>query len=113
MGESESSGVSQIVIERFDILSAISLAWLLLLLLVSPLTANGFCLFLLQHSKDREAHMQASMIFTSNDIIINFGVIMAGVLVMWLDSSLPDLVVGGIVFLVVMRGALRILKLAK
>jgi Co/Zn/Cd efflux system component len=77
------------------------------------LVANSICLYLLQRSRDREAHMQASMIFTSNDIIINLGVVAAGLLVNWLNSKLPDLVIGTIVFLLVMRGAQRILKLAK
>ena len=57
--------------------------------------------------------MRASMIFTSNDIIINLGVITAGVLVSLLDSGLPDLIVGAIVFLVVSRGAWRILTLSR
>jgi Co/Zn/Cd efflux system component len=64
-------------------------------------------------SKSNEAHMRASMIFTSNDIIINLGVILAGVLVLWFNSSLPDLIVGSAVFILVMVGASRILKLAK
>ncbi|MFP4329137.1 MAG: cation transporter [Spirochaetaceae bacterium] len=77
------------------------------------LLANSFCLYLLQRSKDKEAHMQASMIFTSNDVIINSGVILAGVLVLLTGSKLPDLIVGTAVFIVVLRGALRILKLGK
>ncbi len=77
------------------------------------LIANAFCLYLLQKSKSKEAHMQATMIFTSNDIIINAGVILAGVLVLFTGSALPDLVIGAIVFVIVIRGAFRILKLAK
>lgn len=80
---------------------------------ILALIANGLCLYLLQKSKSKEAHMQASMIFTSNDVIINLGVITAGVLVNWLDSSKPDLVIGTVVFVLVIQGALRILKLAK
>ncbi len=80
---------------------------------VLALVANGLCLALLQRSRDRGVHMQASLIFTSNDIIINLGVITAGLLVSWLSSNLPDLIVGAIVFLVVTRGAVRILALAK
>ncbi len=57
--------------------------------------------------------MQASMIFTSNDIIINTGVIVAGLLVHWTHSNLPDLLIGLIVFLLVMRGARSILQLGK
>ena len=80
---------------------------------VFALIANGICLYLLQKSKSKEAHMQASMIFTSNDVVINLGVITAGVLVNWLDSSKPDLIIGTIVFILVVQGAVRILKLAK
>ena len=69
---------------------------------------------LLQKSKNREeVHMKASLIFTSNDVIINLGVILAGFLVNWLNSSTPDLVVGSIVLALVVQGALRILKLSE
>jgi len=80
---------------------------------VFALIANGICLYLLQKSKSKEAHMQASMIFTSNDVVINLGVIIAGVLVNYLDSNKPDLIIGTIVFVLVIQGAIRILKLAK
>lgn len=78
------------------------------------LIANTLCLYLLQKLKSKdEAHMKASMIFTSNDIIINSGVIVAGILVRLFDSALPDLLIGTIVFAVVVRGAFRILKLGR
>jgi Co/Zn/Cd efflux system component len=81
---------------------------------VFALIANGVCLYILQKSKSKEeAHMKASMIFTSNDIIINLGVITAGVLVNWLSSNKPDLIIGTIVFVLVIQGAFRILKLSK
>ena len=81
---------------------------------VFALMANGVCLYLLQQSKSKEeAHMQASMIFTSNDVIINLGVITAGILVYSLNSNLPDLIIGTIVFVLVVQGAFRILKLSK
>jgi len=45
---------------------------------IFTLIANGICLYLMQKSKSKtEAHMKASMIFTSNDVIINLGVITA------------------------------------
>lgn len=77
------------------------------------LIANAICLYLLKKSKTNEVHMSASMIFTSNDIIINAGVILAGILVNWLNSGYPDLIIGVVVFIIVIRGALRILKLSK
>lgn len=81
---------------------------------IFALIANGICLYLLQKSKSKEeAHMKASMIFTSNDVIINLGVIAAGVLVYWLNSNKPDLIIGTIVFVLVIQGARRILKLGK
>lgn len=81
---------------------------------IFALIANGICLYILQKSKSKEeAHMKASMIFTSNDVIINLGVIFAGLLVNWFSSSAPDLIIGTIVFALVIQGAFRILKLSK
>ena len=81
---------------------------------IFALVANGICLYILQKSKSKEeAHMQASLIFTSNDIIINVGVIVAAGLVFWLNSNLPDLIIGSIVFILVTQGAFRILKLSQ
>lgn len=77
------------------------------------LIANSICLYLLQKSKSNEVHMKASTIFTSNDVIINIGVIAAGILVQVTKSNKPDLIIGTIVFLLVIQGAFRILKLAK
>ncbi len=81
---------------------------------IFALIANGICLYILQKSKSKEeAHMKASMIFTSNDVIINLGIITAGLLVNWLNSGKPDLIIGAIVFVLVIQGAFRILKLSK
>ena len=86
----------------------------MILVSVFALIANAICLYLLQQSKSKEeAHMKASMIFTSNDVIINLGVITAGFLVYFLNSNKPDLIIGTIVFILVIQGAIRILKLGK
>ena len=77
------------------------------------LLANAFCLYLFQKSQSKDAHMQASAVFTSNDVVVNLGVIIAGILVNWFDSNKPDLIIGTIVFAVVVRGAIKILKLGK
>lgn len=76
------------------------------------LTGNALCLYILQKSRSREAHMRASMIFTSNDVIVNIGVIIAGILVFLTTSKYPDLIVGLIVFGFVGKGAFKILRLA-
>lgn len=76
------------------------------------LTGNVACLWLLQQSKSTDAHMQASMIFTSNDVVVNLGVILAGGFVFLTSSRYPDLVVGIIVFGMVVTGAIRIFKIS-
>ena len=100
------------VIRRFLGFEALPVFSTMIIVSIFALIANGICLYLLQKSKSTEAHMRASMIFTSNDIIINVGVIIAGLLVNWLNSGLPDLIIGIIVFALVIQGALRILKLS-
>lgn len=85
----------------------------MIIISILALIANTACLLILQRTKSKDAHIQASLIFSSNDVIINGGVILAGVMVWWLDSNIPDLLIGSIVFAIVIRGALRILKLAK
>ena len=77
------------------------------------LIANVACLVIIRNHKNDEVHMRASWIFSANDVIANMGVIIAGVLVVWLDSRIPDLVIGCIVSIVVLRGAWMILKDAK
>lgn len=89
------------VFENMIIISALALG------------GNAVSLWLIHRAKTDEAHMKASWIFTSNDIIVNLGVMIAGGLVYLTASRIPDLVVGSIVFLVVMRGAFRILKLSR
>lgn len=84
----------------------------MVLISLFALIGNAISLYLLQKKRSREAHMEASYIFTSNDVIANIGVIIAGVIVYFTKSALPDLVIGSIVFLLVARGAFRIMKLA-
>lgn len=101
------------VVRRFLGVEALPDFRIMIVVSVLALIANGVCLYLLQRSKDREAHMQASVIFTNNDVIINLGVITAGVLVLWLGSGIPDLIIGAVVFVIVTLGAARILRLAR
>ncbi|OJX90485.1 MAG: cobalt-zinc-cadmium resistance protein [Paludibacter sp. 47-17] len=101
------------VIRRFISFEAVPDFKTMIIVSILALIANSVCLYLLQKSKSEEAHMKATMIFTSNDIIINTGVILAGILVLLTQSKYPDLIIGSIVFLIVVRGAFRILKLGK
>jgi len=101
------------VLRRFFTSSETPMFQWMIIISILALLGNLISLWLINKAKSKEAHMQASAIFTSNDIIVNGGVILAGVLVYFLDSKWPDLVIGGIVFTFVMRGAIRILKLSK
>ncbi|WP_336148500.1 cation transporter [Alteromonas macleodii] len=74
------------------------------------LIANVICLVIIRKQRNEEVHMRASWIFSANDVIANLGVIFAGVLVFWLDSRWPDLVIGVIVSCVVLRVAKMILE---
>jgi Co/Zn/Cd efflux system component len=101
------------IIRRFIFHDAMPDFRIMVLISVLALLANTASLYLLQKSKSKEAHMRAGMIFTSNDIIINAGVIIAALLVYLSNSALPDLLIGTIVFAIVVRGAFRILKLSQ
>ncbi|MEG3872267.1 cation transporter [Microcoleus sp. Z1_B5] len=69
------------------------------------LIANSYGLYLLSKHRKGEVHMRASWIFTQNDVIANFSVIVAGLLVTLFHSRFPDLIVGfGIASLVVWGG---------
>jgi copper chaperone CopZ len=75
------------------------------------LVANVACLVLIAKKRDHGAHMKASYIFSANDVLANFGVVVAGVLVNWTGSPYPDLIIGVVIGLIVLNGARRILQL--
>jgi Co/Zn/Cd efflux system component len=80
---------------------------------IVEVTRRIYCLFLLSRHREAGVHMRASWIFSTNDVIANFGVIISGVLVLALDNRYPDLVIGAIISAVVIRGGLKILHEAK
>ena len=75
------------------------------------LIANLACIALLARHRGGGIHLKASWIFSTNDALANVGVIIAGVLVLATGSAVPDLVVGAAVGLLVLSGAVRILRL--
>ena len=77
------------------------------------LIANITCLVLVGRHRDAGVHMRASYIFSANDVIANVGVIVSGALVLLLGSRLPDLVVGAVIAVVVVRGGIEILRQAR
>ena len=105
-------GLSEVV-RRFIGLEMMPQFETMIIISLLALIANSICLWLLQRTKSNEAHIRASVIFSANDVIINIGVILAAIFVWQLNSNIPDLIIGVIVFLIVIRGAIRILQLAK
>jgi Co/Zn/Cd efflux system component len=78
---------------------------------VLALAANVTSLWLVARHREGGVHMKATYICTTNDVLANLGVILAGGLVAWTGSAVPDLVIGTTIAAVVLRGAVRILKL--
>lgn len=78
---------------------------------VLALVANVGGMALLAKHRQNGLHMRASWILTTKEVIANVGVVLAGALVAWTGSSLPDRVVGSAIGLVVIAGAVRILRL--
>lgn len=78
---------------------------------VLALAVNVICLFMIAKRKDDGVHMRASYIFSANDVLANLGVIVAGVLVAWFDSPIPDWISGLAIGFLVLSGAIRILRL--
>ncbi len=74
------------------------------------LVANTVCLILIHKHRNGEVHMRASWIFSKNDVIANLGVISGGLLVIWLGSSWPDLIIGLVIAAIVIRGGVHIMK---
>lgn len=77
------------------------------------LIANVVCLALISKHRDGEIHMRASWIFSRNDVIANAGVIIAGALVYLLKSGWPDLVIGILIVLIVIKGGISIISEAR
>lgn len=83
----------------------------LLMFVVSivALAVNTWCLKLITKEKEGEVHMRASYIFSKNDVIANSGVILASIIIYLTGSRWPDLVIGAIITIVVLRGGIQIL----
>ena len=101
------------IIRRFIGIEPMPIFQTMIIVSCFSIIANIASLVLLKKTENREAHIKASIICSSNDVIINAGVIVGGVGVWLLQSNIPDLVVGLIVFVLVVRGAKEIFKEAK
>ena len=100
------------VIRRF-IIETEPIGWAMIITAIANAASNLFALRLLKSQGERGVHMKASMVFTSNDMLVNLGIVLSGVAVMVFNSSLPDLIISLLVVIVVLQGGWEILKEAK
>lgn len=77
------------------------------------LLANSLAYYIIAKSKNQGLHMKASKIFTSNDILINLGLMLTSLLVAIFQSPIPDLIIGFAIFVLVVRGAFKIISLSR
>lgn len=87
----------------------------LIIILIASLSllVNTGVLTLLGRFRQGEAHLRAAWIFTRADVIVNLGVIVSGILVAITHSRYPDLMVGFLVGLFVVKEACHILRDAR
>jgi Co/Zn/Cd efflux system component len=101
------------VIRRFVVDTELPDPTSMIVLSALALAGNIITLIVLHRVRSGEAHLQASWIFTANDIKVNALVIAAALGVALTDSALPDLAAGAVIFVVVANGARRILRLSR
>jgi cation diffusion facilitator family transporter len=77
------------------------------------LVVNLIVLRLLAPLKSGEVHLRATWLFTRADVVANLGVILAGLLILWLGVPYPDFVIGTLIGLYVIKEAIEILRDAR
>lgn len=86
--------------------------WMISIALLS-LIVNMTVLRLLTPLRVGDVHLRASWIFTRADVVANVGVVVSGLLVAFTGTRLPDLVIGTLIGLYVIREAFEILAEAR
>lgn len=74
------------------------------------LLANSISVLLIARFRNGDVHMRASYVFSKNDVIANLGVIVSGMMVALTNSSYPDLLIGSLIALLVIRGGFGIVR---
>lgn len=75
----------------------------------AALLANIICLVLLWRFRAQDVNMASTFECSRNDVISNVGVLIAAAAVAALSSPWPDIVIGGIMAVIVLRSAVRVL----
>ncbi len=71
---------------------------------------NILCLQILRRHRKGDVNLRAAWTFSINDMLSNLGVLLAGVLVMWIGRAWPDLVIGLVIAAVAAKGGMEILR---
>lgn len=80
---------------------------------IANAATNLLNLRLLRAHRSHGVHLEASWIFTTNDMIANVGIVLSGVAVMFFNSRLPDLLIGLVIVGIVIKGGWDILRQAQ
>lgn len=73
------------------------------------LMANVAAVGILRRHRHGDVHIRAAWVFSATDVQVNLLVIVAALLVLALDSAIPDLTVGAMICALVFRSVWRIL----
>lgn len=85
---------------------SLSMGWVAALALL----VNVICFILLSRYRNGDINLRATWLCSRNDMIANIGVIIAAIMVSVLQHGWPDLVIGCVIALFVLRSALGIIK---
>lgn len=86
--------------------------WMIVTAMLS-LVVNLAVMRMLAPMKSGEVHLRATWLFTRADVVANLGVIVAGILILWLSTPYPDFIIGVLIGLYVIKEAIEILRDAK
>jgi Co/Zn/Cd efflux system component len=100
------------VLRRFFV-GAEPIGLAMIVVAIANAATNLICLRLLRSHRGQGVHMQASWIFTTNDMLANLGIAVSGAAVMLFASPLPDLIIGLVVGGLVLKGGWEILREAR
>jgi Co/Zn/Cd efflux system component len=89
------------------------IGWTMISLAVVAAAVNLVCLQLMRRLGGGDVNLRAAETFSFNDFASNGGILVAGALVLWLNQSWPDLVVGVVVAGIAAKGGLEILEDAR
>jgi Co/Zn/Cd efflux system component len=100
------------VVRRF-VVGAEPIGIVMIVMAAANAATNLVCLRLLRRHRRSGVHLNASWIFTSNDMIANGGIALSGIAVWVFVSPIPDLVIGLIVVAIALKGGWEILQQAR